>query len=60
MAVAAQYWSASWMAFQRGDRLAAVRHWFRAYFLGRRAESRLPQKWFPLLWRYLAGKRGER
>ena len=60
MAVAAQYWSASWMAFQRNDRFAAVRHWFRAYFLGRRAESRLPQKWFPLLWRYLAGKRGER
>jgi glycosyltransferase involved in cell wall biosynthesis len=54
-AACAQYWSASWMAFQRRDRATALRHWCRAYVLNRRATVRGSYKWVPLLWRYLAG-----
>ena len=60
MAISAQYWSASWMAFQRGARLAAVGFWLRAYLLNGLSGKRKSRKWFPLLWRYLAGQRGER
>lgn len=54
-ALSTQYWNASWMAFARGDRVAAVRHWWRAWRLNRRAEQPESRAWWPLLLRYMLG-----
>jgi hypothetical protein len=51
--MAIQYWHASWMAFQRGARVVAIRHLVHAFCLdpnvgGGRSRA--------LLWRYLVGR----
>jgi glycosyltransferase involved in cell wall biosynthesis len=56
-ALSNQYWNASWMAFQRGSRLTAIGLWWQAWWLNRKARSRLKRKWLPLLVRYLFGRR---
>jgi glycosyltransferase involved in cell wall biosynthesis len=58
-ALATQYWNASWMAFQRGDKRAAMRLWWKAWRLNRNATPSVQRAWFRLLVRYVAGKRGE-
>lgn len=57
VAVATQYWNASWMAFNRGARLAALRYWWRAWRLDHRSVEAGGRPWRRLLWRYLVGKR---
>ncbi len=52
----AQYWSASWMAFQRGDRRVAITHWVKAWRLNRRSPYPVERRWMPLLLRYVGGK----
>ena len=56
-ALSEQHWSGSWMAFQRGSRSRAVRLLAYAWRLDRGAEHRVARKWFPLLVRYLIGRR---
>jgi glycosyltransferase involved in cell wall biosynthesis len=48
-----QYWHASWMAFQRGSRIRAIRLLARAVFLNPFVGGR---KQLPLWWRYVAGR----
>ena len=43
------------MAFSRGNRGQAVRHWCRAYAKNMGASRRSRRKWFRLLTRYLVG-----
>jgi len=50
-----QFWNAAWMAFSRGNRGQAVRHWCRAYAKNMGASRRTQRKWFRLLVRYLVG-----
>jgi hypothetical protein len=54
-----QYWNASWMAFNRGDRWVAIRYWGWAY--GRQVLSgyKTPRAWWRLLVRYLMGRVNE-
>lgn len=54
--LATQYWNASWMAFHRGARVAAVRHWAKAFGEDCRAGRTARYPWARLLWRYLAGR----
>jgi glycosyltransferase involved in cell wall biosynthesis len=50
-----QYWNASWMAFNRGNRRLAIRYWGRAYG-GYWMEGRSPKRaWWRLLIRYILG-----
>lgn len=54
-----QYWNASWMAFQRGSRVDAMRHWWNAWRLNRMAEHPASRRWCGLLVRYALGQRRE-
>ena len=56
-AVANQYWNASWMAYNRNARLAAIRHLIKGWVLSYRGKVKLDRKWFPLLFRYVFMKR---
>jgi len=58
-AIANQCWNASWMAFNRGSRVAAVRLWLRALLLNMTAGECMSRPWGALLYRYLFGKRVE-
>ncbi|NQU41429.1 MAG: glycosyltransferase family 2 protein [Lentisphaerae bacterium] len=51
-----QFWSASWMAFCRGDRWRAVELWVAAYWLNLWTAARKKRKWWPLLLRYMMGR----
>lgn len=55
-ALATQYWSASWMAFNRGDRGRALRLWFIAFTRNLAAKKRPRRRWCGLLGRYLVGR----
>ncbi len=55
VARASQNWSASWMAFSRGDRLRAIRLWMRAYMLKKRTGVQFKEQWWSLLGRYCLG-----
>ncbi len=57
LAKSTQYWSGSWMAFSRGDRRTAIRLWWKAWWLNRKAEMPLKRAWFRLLFRYFCGRR---
>jgi glycosyltransferase involved in cell wall biosynthesis len=56
-AVSTQYWNASWMAFNRGDRPGALRLWWKAWRMNRKASPPVERAWFRLLGRYVVGKR---
>lgn len=56
-AIANQCWNASWMAFNRGSRPAALQLWLRAFFLNIGANEHISRPWGALLYRYLFGKR---
>ena len=56
-AIANQCWNASWMAFNRGSRRAALRLWLRAFALNAMASERMSRPWGALLYRYLFGRR---
>ena len=51
-----QYWNASWMAFNRGSRIDAVRLWCKAYARNRKAAHPAQRQWIRLFARYLIGK----
>ncbi len=57
VSVATQYWNASWMAFNRGARVTALRYWWRAWRLDHRSPEGARRPWRRLLLRYLAGRR---
>jgi glycosyltransferase involved in cell wall biosynthesis len=48
-----QYWNASWMAFERRDRRAALSLLAKAWRLNRRAHTPVTRSWLGLLLRYL-------
>jgi len=50
-----QFWNASWMAFQRGSRTDAVRHWLVSYSWHFGGGRRARRQWFRLLMRYFVG-----
>jgi glycosyltransferase involved in cell wall biosynthesis len=52
-----QYWNASWMAFNRGARGAAIGHWYVAWRKAMASPRPVERAWFALLLRYLVGKR---
>ncbi len=52
-----QHWNASWMAFNRGDRLTALRYLARAWRLDHVSPRGAQRAWAPLLFRYIAGRR---
>jgi len=59
-AYAGQYWSASWMAFQRGSRIAALQYLLKAFMLvqgGKKYPEPINYKWIPLLCRYIFGSK---
>ena len=55
-AMSTQLWNASWMAFCRGARAAAVGCWLKAYLKNRQATNPIKRRWFRLLIRYIAGR----
>jgi len=55
VAIARQYWHASWMAFNRGARWQAIVHLLRAFGFGYMTHSRLWHRGIGLLVRYLVG-----
>lgn len=55
--VATQYWNASWMAFNRGARAAALRYWWAAYRLDHHSSEGASRPWWKLLARYMMGRR---
>jgi len=55
-ALSNQLWNASWMAFNRGARITALRYWTRSYLLNRKAIRREERAWFALFIRYLFGR----
>jgi glycosyltransferase involved in cell wall biosynthesis len=55
-ALSTQYWNASWMAFHRGSRTAAIAYWLKAFQLDRRADRPARRRWLKLLARYLVGR----
>ena len=57
IAFSTQHWNASWMAFQRGARGRAMALWWRAWMLNLLAVRRIPRPWWPLLFRYMMGRR---
>jgi glycosyltransferase involved in cell wall biosynthesis len=59
MAESTQHWNASWMAFVRGDRSAAIALWRTAWRLNRSGAERVPRPWWRLLARYLVGRMRE-
>ena len=56
-AISNQLWNASWMAFNRGARLSAIRYWAQSWAMNLQAERREPRKWARLLFRYICGRR---
>jgi len=56
-ALSTQLWNASWMAFSRGDRVAAVVYWLRAYGRHLLSSGEPRRRWWPLLYRYCLGSR---
>lgn len=54
LALANQYWNASWMAFERGARGDAIRLWRKGHKL---AGRQLKRPWWRLLIRYLVGRK---
>jgi glycosyltransferase involved in cell wall biosynthesis len=54
LAMANQYWNASWMAFNRGARGTAIHLWRKGHKL---AGGELKRPWYRLLCRYLLGRR---
>jgi len=52
VALSRQYWGASWMAFSRGGRLAAVRLWWLSWRFNRLAPVPVERPWFRMLIRY--------
>lgn len=54
--VAGQYWSASWMAFNRGARSIALKHWVSSFVRSPSCEGRSLRKQLALLVRYLFGR----
>ena len=56
-ALATQYQQASWMAFCRGERVAAVRYWVVAVGLNIAGSKRITKPWLALLCRYVFGAR---
>ena len=56
-AICIQFQQASWMAFERGDRSAAVRLWARAYLNFWASGRKVHRKWWRILARYAFGKR---
>jgi hypothetical protein len=57
---ATQLWNASWMAFHRGDRGAAVRLWLSALRANLSSRQRVARPWIRLLARYALGKPSEK
>ncbi len=55
VAIARQYWHASWMAFCRGARMQAIVHLLRAIVSGYRPYNRPWHTWICLLARYVVG-----
>jgi glycosyltransferase involved in cell wall biosynthesis len=55
-AISNQLWNASWMAFNRGARVTAIRYWIRSWWMNLRADQRESRKWGRLLFRYLFGR----
>jgi hypothetical protein len=53
-----QYWNASWMAFRRRKRLAAIQYLWKAWRLNICSENKAHREWCRLLIRYLIGKSG--
>lgn len=51
-ALSEQYWGGSWMAFNRGARLAAIRLWWKAWKFGLLASSHAKRSWYKMLFRY--------
>jgi len=56
VSISTQYWHASWMAFNRGARGTAVKHWCSAYVRDLMSYNRQPREWFKLLARYIFGR----
>jgi glycosyltransferase involved in cell wall biosynthesis len=56
VAIARQYWHASWMAFNRGARGQAIAYLLRSLAVGYRARNRPWYTWMGLMARYVAGK----
>ena len=55
-AIATQYQQASWMAFCRGERGAALRHWLTALRHNVVGPRRIHKPWLRLAFRYLIGR----
>jgi len=51
-AMSEQYWGGSWMAFSRGDRIAAIQLWLKAWRLNCRASLPAKRPWYKMLIRY--------
>lgn len=56
LALSNQFWNASWMAFHRGARAAALARLGRAWAWHWRSRTRVRRAWLRLLWRYLLGR----
>ena len=55
-ALATQYQQASWMAFCRGSRGAALRHWLTAVRHNVAGPRRIKKSWLKLAYRYMLGR----
>jgi len=55
-AVSNQLWNASWMAFHRGARGAALRYLWRAWFLNLHSRRPISRAWLRLMARYVCGR----
>ena len=55
-ALATQYQQASWMAFCRGARMTALRHWTIAVRHNLMGPKRIHKPWLRLLYRYVMGR----
>jgi len=56
-ALATQYQQASWMAFCRGARSTALRHWMTAIIHNAAGPKRIKKPWLKLAYRYVLGRR---
>jgi hypothetical protein len=55
-ALATQYQQASWMAFCRGERGTAMRHWLKAVRYNVVGPKRIKKPWLKLAHRYMFGR----
>jgi hypothetical protein len=55
-ALATQYQQASWMAFCRGERGTAMRHWLKAVRYNVMGPRRIHKPWVKLAYRYVMGQ----